>query len=70
MNIGIGDNIYMKYKNLTCKTLTYKTFIKDSLQNNGVKSLKKSDSLTQKLANKDKKFNKYLLSNNQNLSAK
>ena len=47
--------------------MKYKTFIKNSLQSNDIKSLKKYDKLTQKLAKKDKKFSKYLLSSNQNL---
>ena len=47
--------------------MRYKTFIKNSLQSNDIKSLKKYDKLTQKLATKDKKFSKYLLSSNKKL---
>ena len=47
--------------------MKYNTFIKKSLLSNDIKSLKKYDKLTQKLAKKDKNFTKYLLSSNQNL---
>ena len=47
--------------------MNYKTFIKNSLKSNDIKSLKKYDKLTQKLVKKDKKFSKYLLSNNKKI---
>ena len=47
--------------------MRYKTFIKNSLLSNDIKSLKKYDKYTQKLAKKNKKFSKYLLSSNKKL---
>jgi len=47
--------------------LSYKSFIKNTLENNDTHSLNKYDRLTQRLVEKDIKFNKYLLKNNNNL---
>ena len=45
----------------------YKKFIKTALQNNDMKSLRKYDTLTKRLAKKNKNFSRFLLTKNKSI---